>query len=148
MAKGKSKAPVVISKSKFLLPKMEWMELDAKTGEGFYVKELAGDALLSFQEDFDRLEKAGEVKLPDALDMMAKYIILSACDAHGNCLFTQEDFQFIRAKNIEQLMDICDKAMPLSGLQMTGVRAEVAVNLKNDQPFSSITDLQTDSISQ
>ena len=145
MAKGKAKTPVVIKRDKFVLPTVEWVELDGATGEGFYVKELAGDFILSFREDFERLEKTGEVQIADALDMMAKFIILSACDAHGNCLFTQEDFSFIRAKNMNLLVHICNIAMPLSGMVLTGLDVGVAVNLKNDPPFSSTTDLQTNS---
>lgn len=140
MAKRHTKTPVVIKREKFLPPKMVWYELDDETGEGFYLKELAGDAILSFREDFERLEKEQEVKLSDALDMMAKFIILSACDAPGNCLFNQDDFAFIRNKRMELLVDICNIAMPLSGMQMTGLQAEVAVDLKNDQPSSSTTD--------
>ena len=106
------------------------MELDGATGEGFYVKRLAGESILSFREDFEQLEKTGEVQIADALDMMAKLIILSACDAHGNCLFTQEDFSFIRAKNMNLLVHICNIAMPLSGMVLTGLDVGVAVDLK------------------
>ncbi len=149
MAKRRTKAPVVISKSKFLLPKMEWMELDAETGEGFYLKSLGGDALLTFKSSFEDVEKAeGEVTLSKALDMMAHYIILSACNARGECLFTQDDFEFIRAKRVEQLVDICNIAMPLSGMVMTGLEVGVKSDLKNDLPNSSTTDLPTNLESQ
>ena len=148
MAKGKTKAPVVINTAKWLPAKMEWVELDEATGEGFYVKEIAGDAILTFREDFERLEKAGDVQITQALDMMAKYIILSACDAHGNLLFVPEDFSFIRAKRMELLVHICNVAMPLSGMQITGLEVGVAVDLKNDQLSSSTTDLPTNSEKQ
>jgi hypothetical protein len=148
MAKRNTKTPVVIKRDKFIMPKMEWFELDEAMGEGFYLKELAGDAILTFKEDFERLEKTGEIQFKDALDMMAKYIVLSACDAHGNCLFTDEDFSFIRAKNPNLLVNIANVAMPLSGMQLTGLDVEVAVNLKNDQPSSSTTDLPTNSENQ
>jgi len=142
MAKGRSKTPVVINKAKFLLPKMEWFELDGATGEGVYVKEIGAEALLSFKEAIDALKKeAGEdteLQPYQAFDLMAKFVVLAACDEKAQPIFTQEDIPLLKEKNPNILMDIANKAMPMSGLNPV-VLGEVAVDLPNDQPASSTT---------
>lgn len=151
MAKGKSKSPVVINKDKFLLPKMEWFELDEATGEGLFFKELGGEALLQFKEEIDELKKhAGvdtELQPYQAVDLMAKFIVLSACDEKGHSIFTMDDLPMLKEKNPNLLVDMANKAMPLSGMSPTSL-SEVAVDLKNDQPNSSTTASHTNSVEQ
>jgi len=63
MAKGKGVSPVVMSKAKFLLPKMEFFELDKATGEGVFIRELGGKSLLEFKELVEKMQaEAGEGK--------------------------------------------------------------------------------------
>lgn len=151
MAKGRSKSPVVINKGRFLLPKMEWFELDEATGEGLFFKELGGDALLSFKEAIDNLRKGvgedAELQPHQALDLMAKFVALSACDEKGHCIFTEEDIPLLKEKNPNLLVEMANRAMPLSGMSAASL-SEVAVDLKNAQPSSSTTDLPTNSTNQ
>jgi hypothetical protein len=137
MAKGK-----VVDRATFLLPKMEFFQLDG-TPEGFFFKELGGKALLEYKEFVEQLQNsAGEndtLQTSQALDLMAKFIVLSACNEQGNPIFDDGDLPALTEKNPALLLDMANFAMPLSGLSPQAL-GEVAVNLKNDQPSSSTTD--------
>ncbi len=78
---------------------------------------------------------------------MARFIILSACEKNGNSIFEQSDLPLLKEKNPNMLADMANVAMPLSGMS-AGSLSGVAVDLKNDQPNSSTTDLPTNLESQ
>lgn len=143
MAKRKPNAPVAFNKQSFLLPKMEVYWIDEAAGEGFYLRELGGDALLSFKDAIDALKKeAGEdaeLQPYQAFDLMAKFVVLAACDEKAQPIFTKEDIPLLKEKNPNLLLDIANKAMPMSGMNPQ-VLGEVAVDLKNDQAGSLPTD--------
>lgn len=132
----------VLDKASFLLPKMEFYQIEG-TPEGLFFKELGGKALLEFKEYVEQIQKsadgASELQSFQAIDLMAKFIVLSACDEHGNPVFEENDMPALTEKNPALLLDMANFAMPLSGISPDAL-GEVAVNLKNDQPASSTTD--------
>jgi hypothetical protein len=151
VAKGKSKPPVVFNKKAFLLPKMEVFWIDEAAGEGFYLRELGGEAMLSFLEAVNGLKKDksedAELQPHEAFELMSKFVVLAACDEQAKPIFTEDDIPLLREKNPNIILDIANKAMPMSGLN-PAVIGEVAVNLKNDPPNFSATDLPMNSESQ
>lgn len=141
MAKRKPNAPVVMDKRKFLLPRMEFFPLDEATGEGFYLRELGGKSLLEWKELLDQIKKAAgqdaELTTAQGIELMAKFVVLSACDADGNPLFTEDDVALLSEKSPNLLLDICNRAMPLSGMNPVVLTGDS--NLKNDQDSASST---------
>lgn len=140
MAKRKLKTPVVINKNKFLLPKMEWFSVDDATGEGFYVRELSGQALLEVKELADKLQ--GQT-IGESLDLLALMVVRGACDKDGHPIFTDEDIPLLLDKALV-LMNVSQKVMQLSNMTMSG---EATNNLKNAPPDFSFTELPTNSVS-
>lgn len=130
MARRKSTTPVVINKNKFLLPKMEWHEVDEATGEGFYVRDIGGQALLEFKELAD--QHKGKT-LGESLELLAFLMARGACDAQGHLLFTDEDIPMLVDKPAI-LMDVSDKVMRLSHIT---IHTEEKDNLKNDLSSST-----------
>lgn len=150
MAKRHANSPVVFDKRQFLLPKMEKFNYPDGTWSGLFFKEIGGEGLLHFKEEIDILKKTAgedsELQPYQAIDLMAKFIVLSACAENGHCVFTNDDLPLLKEKNPNLLLDMANFAMPLSGMSAK-VLSEVAVDLKNDQPSSSTTDLPTNSTS-
>lgn len=146
MAKQKGHTLPSFDKKAFLLPKMEVFWTDEAKGEGFFIRELGGDALLSFKEAIDDLKKDmgedAELQPYQAFDLMAKFVVLAACDKNARPIFTEEDIPLLKEKNPNMLLDIANKAMPMSGMNPQ-VLGEVAVDLPNDRADSSPTDLPT-----
>jgi hypothetical protein len=131
MAKQVKKSPVVISKQKLLLPKMEFFVLDEATGEGFYVRELGGKSLLGYREKIAGIE--GDPTVVQSLDMMIELVYLSASNADGTPFFVSRDEADLFAEaSIGKVQSIADKAMELSGMS-AGARN----NLKNVPNLSS-----------
>jgi hypothetical protein len=136
-----NKSALLIDKRAFLLPKMEFYEIGS-TGQGFYLKELGGKALLAFKEAVEKVKASatsGELEPSQAVDLMVKFIVLSACDKDGNDFFNENDVAFLANKTPNLLVEIANRAMALSGIDSSSLR-EVAVDLKNAQPASSATD--------
>lgn len=138
--------PVLVNKASFLLPKMEFFQTGEQpdgTPEGLFFRELGGKALLEFKEFAEQIQKStGEdshLQQTQALDLMAKFVVLSACDANGNPIFDDGDLPALTGKEPNLLVDMGNFAMSLSGLSPKAL-GEVAVNLKNDQLYSSIID--------
>lgn len=139
----------LIDKTTFLLPKMEFFPVSNEGG--LFFRELTGESLLEYKEYVEHLQKEAdgddELKPHQAIDLMVKFIVLSACDERGRLVFDADDIPALREKSPNLLMDMANFAMPISGISSQSV-SEVAVNLKNDLPDSSITDLPTNFISQ
>ncbi len=148
MTKGKGRRPVLFNKAAFLLPKMEPFWLDEEAGNGFYVKEIGGKAFLEFKEAVEAVQASGvgELKESQAVDLMTLFVVLSACDAKGNPIFTKADVNLLSQKDPNILLEIVSKAMPLSGMNPKTLSG-VAVDLKNDLSASSATDSPTNSTS-
>jgi hypothetical protein len=129
MAKRKTKTPVMFDKAKFLLPKMEFFELD-ETGEGFYLCELGGKELLEYNELIKRLQAESGDSLSDiqGIEIMINLVVKTACDAKGHPVFSEEDVASLSRKSPALLLEIADRAMAISGIKPD---QEVADDLKN-----------------
>lgn len=140
----------VLDKASFLLPRMEFFQIEG-TPEGLFFRELGGKALLEFKEFVEQIQNsadgASELKPYQAVDLMAKFIVLSACDEKGNPIFENSDIPLLMEKDPNLLLDMANFAMPLSGLSPKAI-GEVAVEIKNDQPASSTTDSHMNSTNQ
>lgn len=134
MAKRKSNTPVVINKSKFLLPKMEWHTVDETTGEGFFVRDIGGHSLFEFKELADQYK--GKT-MAESLEMLAWLTARGACDKAGHLIFADEDIPMLVDKPAV-ILEVSEKVMRLSGISV-----EAKDNLKNDQPASSTTESPT-----
>jgi hypothetical protein len=128
----KSKSPVMFDKAKFLLPKMEFFELDSATGEGFYLSELGGKDLLEYNELIRKLQAESGDRLTDAqgMELMIHLVLATACDAKGQPIFSQEDVALLSRKSPALLMDIANKAMEISGIKPDKEAKEAMDNLK------------------
>jgi hypothetical protein len=143
MAKRKSKSPVVIDKKKFLLPKLEFFELDAETGEGFYVRELGGHTLLEHNEAVERMQReaGADAELSDAqgLELMARFVMNAICYEDGKPFFTMDDVDLLQDKNPGLLKRIAERAMAVSGIN-PDIISGVTSSLKNEPSPASVTD--------
>ena len=140
MAKGKSYAPVVINAQKFLLPRMEFFVADKATGEGFYIRELGGKALLECKEQIDEMRKeAGDdatLSPSQSISLMVFFVMKSACNTDGHPIFTEDDAILLAEKSPAMLQEIADKAMQMAGMDSSAV-TEATKTLPNDPAFSS-----------
>lgn len=129
MTKRNGKSPVVMSKSKLLLPRMEFVELDSTTGEGLFVKELGGKTLLEYREKVKSFEN--EPSELQSLEILTDLVLKTACNADGTPFFTEEEVQLFADASIANLQALAFFAMKMSGI------SEATNNLKNDQNSSS-----------
>lgn len=118
MAKRKSATPVVMNKKELLLPKMEFLPLDAN-GSGIFVRELGGKSLLKYHETIRQLEKefGDEITDDQGIDLMIMLVQLTACNANGTPYFTsREEAELFAENSLVKLKLASDKAMELSGI--------------------------------
>ena len=134
MSKGKSKAPVVMSKAKLILPKMEFIELDSATGEGMYVRELGGKALLEYREKI-KDKNAEDLSTLQSIEMMADLVLRTSCNEDGSPYFSKEEVDQLADTSLVKLQALAFFAMEVSGIS-TPIH-EATENLKNDQASSS-----------
>lgn len=135
MAKRKSSPSFkMVNKSQFLLPKIEFFVTDKETGEGFFLSQVPLSELLEYQKGIkSMLGGLEDTPLTDvqALTVMSKLVVLSACDDIGNRFFDDEDVALLAKKSPVMLRDAADIAMRLSGMD------EVADTLKKANGSSS-----------
>jgi hypothetical protein len=103
----------------------------AELGGAVYMQELYAAQILDFNEFVAALKKKGrkEVTPSTSLELMARLVSLSACDANGKPLFTENDVKQLAKSNLAVLITLSAKAMELSGLSSRALE-EVIVNLK------------------
>lgn len=111
------KTPVVMSKKALLLPKMDFVVLDDATGEGLYVKELGGKALLEYKEKVLAL-KPGESDFStlQSIELMADLVLRTACNANGTPYFTKEEVDLLADTSLTKLQALSLVAMEVSGI--------------------------------
>lgn len=115
----------LVNKTQFLLPKMEFFPIDKENNVGLFFKELGGQALLEYKEFVENLvainDGDGELQPYQAMDLMAKFVVLSACDEKGVRVFEDNDTVSLKEKDPNLLLDMANFAMPLSGLSYDAI---------------------------
>lgn len=130
MAKRNQKQPVVISKQELLKPRMEFLPLNDE-GQGFFVRELGGKALLEYRELIAKVQEEagdGEISTAQSIELMVALVQMTACNEDGSPYFTPEEAEQFAGISIASLELAADKAM-----EMAGMNREAKNNLKNDQ---------------
>lgn len=123
------KAPVVMDKSKLLLPKMEFVELDSTTGEGLFVRELGGKSLLEFREKVKQIE--GDPNELQSIELMTDLVLKTTCNEDGSPYFTEEEVEQLADTSLLKLQALANFAMEVSGIK------GATNNLKNEENSSS-----------
>jgi hypothetical protein len=130
MAKGKANH-VVISKKELLLPTMEFLPLN-DAGQGFFVRELGGKALLEFYELVKGKDLASLSNVEN-IEIMTVLVHMTACNADGSPYFaSKEETEQFANTSFAQLQLAAEKAEEMSGM-------EAKDTLPNDQTVSSTT---------
>jgi len=111
-----------------------------KLGGSIWMREMSGEHVIEFKRHIDQFKADGvqETNFEQDVEIMTMVISFSACDENGKLLFTQEEARQLTRNNINVLMDLGNKALTLSGIQVgkDGLTSEVADNLPNDQAKS------------
>lgn len=111
------KTPVVMSKKALLLPKMDFVVLDDATGEGLYVKELGGKALLEYKEKVLALKPdESDFSTLQSIELMADLVLRTACNANGTPYFTKEEVDLLADTSLTKLQALSLVAMEVSGI--------------------------------
>jgi hypothetical protein len=117
-------------------------ELDAS----IWMREMSGDHALAFKRHIDQLKADGkkETTVEQDVEIMTMVISFSACDEDGSLLFgSPEEARQLTVNNINLLMDLGNKALALSRVNVNGagLTSEVADDLPNAPTSSSSGDL-------
>jgi hypothetical protein len=95
-----------------------------------YLRELSAKQILAFNDRLRKLQaESPEVTPSNSVDLMAVLISMTACDAAGGLLFTEEDIQALAENNLNLLITLSAKAMEVSGMGSREID-EVTENLK------------------
>jgi len=110
-----------------------------------WLREMSGEHVIEFKKYIDELKADGasDTTLEQDVEIMTMVISFSACDENGVLLFTQEDAKSLARNNLNLLMDLGNRALEISGVQVgaKGMSSEVADNLPNAPAKSSSVNL-------
>ena len=110
-------------------------------GGSIWLQQMSAVHVVEFKRVIDDLRAAGqkETTLEQDVEIMTLVISFSACDEGGNLLFTQDEAKGLMSNNLNVLMDLGNKALALSGVNIggNGLSSEVADNLPNAPTNSS-----------
>jgi hypothetical protein len=93
-------------------------ELDAS----IWMREMGAEQVIAFKKYIDGLREGGakETTIEQDIEIMALVVSFSACDENGSLLFTQDEAKRLTCNNINLLMDLGNKALSLSRIQIGG----------------------------
>ena len=130
----------ILSRADFLASTQLKRELVAvpELGGSVYIQELYAAQVLDFNELVQSLKKKGkkEVTPSTSLELMARLVSMTACDATGKPLFTESDVKALAKSKPGVLITLSAKAMELSGLAGEAVQ-EVTSQLKKAESADS-----------
>lgn len=110
-------------------------------GASLWMQQMAAEHVIEFKKFIDALRADGnkETTLAQDIEIMTLVISFSACDEGGNLLLTQDEAKGLMRHNLNVLMDLGNKALALSGVNIGagGLSSEVADNLPKAPPTSS-----------
>jgi hypothetical protein len=107
-------------------------------GGSVYVQELYAAQVLDFNELVTSLKRKGkkDISPSTSLELMARLVSMTACDATGKPLFTESDVKALAKSQPEVLIALSAKVMELSGLA-NGAVEEVKSQLKKAESAAS-----------
>src|SRR5215207_1651812 len=119
---------VVMDKAEFLRPNMKELVLDEETGQGCYVCEIGGKALLEFsemQEQMQKIPREDEMATARAgYEITAKVILMGCCNADGSPYFTADDLEQLENKSPFLLERISKEIYQFNGMTPKGEVAD------------------------
>lgn len=106
-----------------------------------WMRELSAEHVVDFKNRISKLRAEGvkETTLEQDIEIMTIVISMSACDEHGNLLFSSPDeAKGLTQNNINVLLDLGNKALEISKIKVSsnGLTSEVAADLPKDQATS------------
>lgn len=114
---GMQGKPKGLNRQQLLKPRIhvEWVPLPAwGEGEGVYVRKLSGKARDLFEASQMNDNEAARLK-----NFRARFVALTAADADGNLLFSEEDAEALGEQDAETLIAIFNAARKLNRLMLT-----------------------------
>ena len=124
--------------------KRELIEVPELDGS-IWLKELSTPQLLLFRSTAESYsDERGHINVENDIKLMTLALSLSACDADGNLLFTEQDVIQLMNNKLNVLATLGAKVLELSGMDIDV--NEVTANLKKVNQKSSSSTLRENSI--
>jgi hypothetical protein len=108
-------------------------------GGSVYIGELFTGQVVEFNERIRAMKDNGkDVSPATSIELMALLVSMTACDEHGEQLFTEADVMNLTKANVSTLMTLSVKAVEVSGMNNAAIE-EVKGQLKKALSADSLT---------